>query len=348
MIKKLLLISKYTPPWIGVPLIKNMETFFGKNISFIPYKSNSLNILYHIFYFIIIQFKILIKSFNHNKIVIYNDMSLVIITFPLLKIISFFKKIKIYYIFESKWFSKYGDILSPIFCLILNNKIYKKIFIFDSLLSSYLISKKINSSKFVKISTGVDSKLFYPKNKKFNFDFLYAGTLHKRRKLDIILNAINLIKNKYKKFNLIILGDGKELENLKRLVRKFYLSKNVNFIGKVNQERVPDYIRKSDICLAPYPKDVFNIQLPYKILEYMACQKPVITTDTLATRKYFKNNVNALITKFNKKDLSEAISTLIENKKLRERISNEGFKVSKKFRWNKVMKIIQMELNRND
>lgn len=339
MDKKFLLLTKYKEPWLGVPLLKNLIEYYNNKIIIIGNKQKK-NLIFNLINLNINLYKSLDK---YDRVIIY-DYNLLFLSYPILKFISLYKKIECYYIFESKWFNKLGDYLSPLFKIILNDKLFEKIFVFDELLGSYLISKGINNKKFINISTGIDINIFYPNEKKFTNSLIYAGSIDKRRRLEIMIKVIRIIKNEFNNINLLIIGGGNDLENLKNLSKELNLDNNITFLGQIDQEKVSDYIRKSDICLAQYPPDIFDIQLPYKTLEYMACKKPVITTETIATKKYFKDKENVILTKFNEKSLADGIMLLIKNRNLREKISKNGYKLSKNFRWEKVIKIINDEL----
>jgi len=177
---------------------------------------------------------------------------------------------------------------------------------------------------------------------------LYVGTLHPRRKNSIMLHSIKKVIKTFPEIKLTIVGAGGDMQNLKKLTKKLSLEKNVAFVGEISQDKVPDYIRNSDICLAQYPKEEFNIQLPFKTLEYIACKKPVITTITKSTKKYFENNKNILMVNFNSEELANAIIRLIKDKKLRQKIAKEGLDLSKNFRWEKVIEILRDNLNNSN
>jgi len=53
--------------------------------------------------------------------------------------------------------------------------------------------------------------------------------------------------------------------------------RNLRFIDQQPREKVPAYIRASDVCLVPLKKsDLFKTVIPSKMLEFMSCGRPVI------------------------------------------------------------------------
>ena len=87
------------------------------------------------------------------------------------------------------------------------------------------------------------------------------------------------------------------------------------------------------ICLAPYPPQEYDIQFPYKILEYWACKKPIITTKTVATEKYVSNEEDGLLIEFDRYNLSSSIRRLFLDKELRQRLGSKGYNKSRNFTW---------------
>ena len=71
--------------------------------------------------------------------------------------------------------------------------------------------------------------------------------------------------------------------DIKRLV-KF---SNIHFIGKVAYEKLPVYAAAFDLAIVPFLINELTISVnPLKILEYLACGLPVVTTNLPETRKF--------------------------------------------------------------
>ena len=52
---------------------------------------------------------------------------------------------------------------------------------------------------------------------------------------------------------------------------------NVEFLGQQPRERIPALVSAADLCLVMLKKtDLFKTVIPTKLLEYMACERPVI------------------------------------------------------------------------
>ena len=155
-----------------------------------------------------------------------------------------------------------------------------------------VIANSIEFKKILKKKLNINSICIYnPLNKKdiiklskqkLNFDFLKKndkairiiniGRLTQQKDQITILKAVNILKKKKILFKLLILGDGKEKQNLKNYINSNNLSKNV----KLKQsERNPFYlIKNSDVLIS---SSIYE-GLPNVLLEATVLKKLVIST----------------------------------------------------------------------
>ena len=150
---------------------------------------------------------------------------------------------------------------------------------------SNLRDKGVSERKIDIISDYADQKLFFPSpydeelgrkynlNKKFNF--IYAGNMGKVQGVHFLIRAAEELQN-LQNLRLVLIGDGTELSDLKRIVKRNKI-KNVIFIPKVPMERVHKYLGLSDVLILHLIDDaVFRMQMPSKLIAYMASSKPIL------------------------------------------------------------------------
>jgi glycosyltransferase involved in cell wall biosynthesis len=74
----------------------------------------------------------------------------------------------------------------------------------------------------------------------------------------------------------LLVGEGAHRERLEAAARSRGLT-NVVFVGEQPRERIPAFINASDACLVHLRREeVFKTVIPSKMLEFMACARPVI------------------------------------------------------------------------
>jgi len=142
-------------------------------------------------------------------------------------------------------------------------------------------------SKDIYISTNMidndyfrDRVLQYRANKNFSEErkkypkilLLYVGQLVKRKGIEQILKALNILENP--EIGLMIVGSGSEEMNLKKFCKENKLE-NIFFKGFHQQEGLPKYYALSDIFIFPTFKEPWGLV----INEALACGLYVLCSD---------------------------------------------------------------------
>lgn len=143
-----------------------------------------------------------------------------------------------------------------------------------------------------------------------------VGRLVPQKGYDILLKAFsNVIKEMDAR--LIILGEGPEKEVLLRLAQDLFIIEKVFFAGFQNNPY--KFISKADVFVLSSRYE----GLPMVLLEAMACDTPVVSTDCKSgPREIVQNNICGLLVHTDDMDaLSTAILKLLRDKALRERFS---------------------------
>ena len=161
-------------------------------------------------------------------------------------------------------------------------------------------SYKLSENKSVLIQNGVDTNIFYNQkieNKKHmgisegDFVLGFVGFLGEWVSLDLIFKSLKELDERLQ-IKLIVVGHGNKFLDFKNLAMKYEIQDKVIFIGDVSYLKVPDYISCMDVCLLPFDSgSVSQSALPIKLFEYMACEKPVISSPLLGV----KNAVGDLV-----------------------------------------------------
>ena len=198
---------------------------------------------------------------------------------------------------------------------VMNNKnVY--VVVTADLLKEDVISKR-GKKNLIFSSNGVDYSFFqkYNKNYKFEKTFIditnngkinicYYGALAKWFDYDLIKKIA-----KTNKYNVILFGikyDESYDENINN-------TENIYFMGSKDYTILKNYAKKMDILIIPFLiNDITKSTSPVKVFEYMALEKPIVTTDMNECRKYksifiskthneFINNLEKAYSKINDK-----------------------------------------------
>ena len=274
--------------------INKKQNKIENNIIYI--KLNKKNKLSYFFYQIYLFYFLLreIKRNKKGKIYVYNRLAPYnIVPFILKKIFKFKLTIRSGPVYQNLVLY---DKIKNSFLL----KFFKKLlfFYYHTADDIIVVTQKIKTqlindfniaeNKIKVISNPINEDLF--KNCKENnlkqdkkiITLGFVGNIYKEQGVQHIIEAFNLLsKTDKEKFKIIIVGDGSYLTECKILVKKYDLSKYFEFTGRVKPEKVINYISKFDLGLAPFTKEDYEVRgsSALKILEYLYCNKPVITID---------------------------------------------------------------------
>ncbi len=144
---------------------------------------------------------------------------------------------------------------------------------------------KIRTEGVAMIQNGADIKVFRPLSKglcrkELNLpkDALligYAGSIQRGQGIDILIRVVMDIRKKMPKVQLLIAGKfyGNEKKHI-NLGQEGIIS-----LGSLSQAKIVKLINACDVVVVPNRKNSFTeFCFPYKVVEYMACNVPIVAT----------------------------------------------------------------------
>ena len=225
----------------------------------------------------------------------------------------------------------------PFFGL-LNRKIIKNADLVTTVsyaLRNLLIKRGIRRKKVWVIQNGVDFNVFKPMDKnrcrkKLNLPLhkkiiIYAGSLQRSQGIDVLLQALQKVRKKNKDAILVLAGrffgnEGKYINVNKP---------NIKFLGSIKQDKVAELINAADVAVVPNRANAFTKYcFPYKVVEYAACQKPIVATNVGDVAKFIGDYKDCLCMPDDSSDMAKKILIQLkkEGKKVRYNISNNTWK----------------------
>lgn len=147
------------------------------------------------------------------------------------------------------------------------------------------------------IPTGSNTEYFNPENftgknirKEFTLEdktiILFMGTPKKHKGVDELIQAVQELRKENESLHLLIVGADKDNPYVQTLRE----TQGLTIVGYRDHKEMPEFLAAADIVCIPHKNTKSaNAQLPIKIFEPMAMEKPVITTDTTDMKEIFEN-----------------------------------------------------------
>ncbi|MFA7315081.1 MAG: glycosyltransferase family 4 protein [Candidatus Magasanikbacteria bacterium] len=177
-----------------------------------------------------------------------------------------------------------------------------------------------NKEKFVELPFGVDIDIFFPRQKNSNLliknnlqtnlpTILFVGGMdvaHYFKGIEILLQALYLLKKNNVFVQTIFVGDGELKEKFVLEAKSMGLEDDAHFVGRISNEELPLYYNLADLFVLPSinTAEAFGVVL----LEAMASGVPVIASDLPGVRTVARDGGEV----FPIKDF-EALASLIKD-----------------------------------
>ena len=124
-------------------------------------------------------------------------------------------------------------------------KIEKKsdaLFVYSTQAEKYFIEEGVNPTKIFKAINVIDTKdkLASIRNhgdteKELGFHVVFVGAINKTKRLELLIDAIDVLAHKYEDIKLHIIGDGNYLQFIKQYVKEKNLGNTIIFHGRVTE-----------------------------------------------------------------------------------------------------------------
>jgi glycosyltransferase involved in cell wall biosynthesis len=204
----------------------------------------------------------------------------------------------------------------------------------------------VPGEKIVVIGNGANIDLFRPidqeqakKELKMDKDVNYVcfvGNIAPWQGIGYLVKAAPTILLQCPNTRFLVVGDGSMKSECMQQAKELGIYDKFIFIGSVPYEKVPLYINASDICVAPFIiKRNMKIGLsPLKVFEYLACEKPIVSSEILNLEFIEQQNLGILVKPEDPGELAKAVIKLLKDDNLREEMGKNGRKyVVKNHSW---------------
>jgi glycosyltransferase involved in cell wall biosynthesis len=160
-----------------------------------------------------------------------------------------------------------------------------------------------------------------------------VGRLVQRKGLDVLIKSLKIVKEKIPNVTLVVAGETYiYLDHFQSIARKENV--DVKFVGFIEEELKYQLLKTADIVVIPSLKEGFGLVA----LEAMAAGAPIVASNCSGLKDILKHKETALMTTpANDVELASAITRLLDDTKLRSKISKAGIKEVERYDWNNIV-----------
>ena len=214
----------------------------------------------------------------------------------------------------------------------------------ETMKNGYL--KNYNNKEVVKIYNFLDFDLINKKSEeKMEEDYgkyiISIGSLTKNKNHELLINAFKILKDKYKvSEKLLIVGEGKERENLEKQIRELNLGNDILLLGQ--KENPYKYIKNSELYVLSSKNESFSLTL----VEAMFLKKLVISVKSNGPIEILENNKYGVLIENDADEIAEKINYYLRNEDERKKYEELGYERTKDFGKEKGKQIIEEFIDR--
>jgi glycosyltransferase involved in cell wall biosynthesis len=172
------------------------------------------------------------------------------------------------------------------------------------------------------------------KKRVFQKRLLWVRGFHDIYNPEMAIKTMAELLKKHPDAKLTMIGPDKgTMESCKELSNTLKVSNNISFIGFVPNNELISYFQNADIYINTTRYESFGVAL----MEAAGTALPIVSTNVGEIPLLWDNNSNILLCEdgdFVK--MSEHLCTLIENDELRDRVAENGQKLTQQFTWSQI------------
>ena len=168
---------------------------------------------------------------------------------------------------------------------------------------------------------------------------LYVGTLADWQGLGVLVEALpKVLERRGVRLRVVGRGRSRQRKDLLRRLRRLRVAERVTIEPGRPHDDVPALIAGADVCLAPLGYNERNVVqgcCPIKVLEYLACGRPLVASNLPVVRELVRDEREALLVAPDAPDaLAAAVLRLLDARALAQRLARHGARrMRARFTW---------------
>ena len=195
-----------------------------------------------------------------------------------------------------------------------------------------LVARGVDPECVVVVPNGVDHELYSPGDGiKSEVPLIaWLGRAEPYKRVDLLLEAVARIAPEHEGLRLTVIGEGGAIADLRRRAESLAIGDRVDFRGFVDGRVKVEILRKAWVLANTSEKEGWGLT----VLEGNACGTPTVATDVPGLRDSVRDGETGLLVPYGDVDaLARALSAILNDPSLRERLSRAALAWAARFTW---------------
>jgi glycosyltransferase involved in cell wall biosynthesis len=172
------------------------------------------------------------------------------------------------------------------------------------------------------------------------FTVLSVCRFYTRKRLEVLLRAAALLRDRIPQLEIRIVGNGPEYKRLAQICLDLSLEQTVRWLGDVSMATLAAEYNRADLFCLPSVQEGFGIVF----LEAMAAGKPIVAARAAAVPEVVRSGV--LVEPENPEALAESIFRLYRDPDLRNSLGSSGRRDVEEFEMHRVARQFLIEVSK--
>jgi len=189
-----------------------------------------------------------------------------------------------------------------------------------------LIARGLDKKKITAVPMGVDmecidsGRIEPPRDARIRErrTIVYLGTLGRARRIDFLLDTMNIVREEVPTALLVLAGDAPEPADrawLDKCIADRDLGNCVIRTGWLKGEHAWQYVCASEVAVSPLPRGFpWDVASPTKVVEYLALGVPVVANDQPDQEKVLRESAAGICVPYEPVAFGKAIIRLLQDK----------------------------------
>ncbi|MCC6456747.1 MAG: glycosyltransferase [Caldilineaceae bacterium] len=149
---------------------------------------------------------------------------------------------------------------------------------------------------------------------------LYVGRMSAEKNIDRLLRLFRYVADEHETVYLVLVGDGPDLDDLRRLVHELGISARVRFTGGVSYATMPEYMGAGDFFVSASQSEVH----PLTFIEAAAAHLPALGIRSPGVADIIKDGETGLLAENNDLSFGLRFLHLAQDAELRHRLGQQA------------------------